>query len=106
MKKVEIHYSDKKRIPFGAIVSKCAIAIILSFYGPKDDVHDLMQRTSHLTRVYFMNEDRLKGFLVEGKEGIISSLKKDNQFYAIQVEKHYNISFDMLLQTLQGFLTE
>ena len=64
MKKVEIHHWDRKKIPFGTIGSKCAIAIILSFYGLKDDVNDLMQRMSHLTRVYFTNENRLKGFLV------------------------------------------
>ena len=65
-----------------------------------------MQRMSHLTRVYFINENRLKGFLVQGEEGIITSLKQDNLYYANELEKHYKFDLDTLVQTLQGFLVE
>ena len=90
-KNVEIHHWDKKKIPFGTIISRYAVALILSFYGPRDDVHDLMQRTSHLTRVYFVYQNRLRGFLEGGKAGIISSLKKDFAFYLSELAKHHKI---------------
>ena len=65
-----------------------------------------MQRMSHLTRVYFVNENRLKGFLVQGEEGMITSLKNDNLYYANELTKHYKFDFDMLVQTLKEFLVE
>ena len=109
MVKVEIHYWDKKKIPFGTIVSRYAIALILGYYSSSEDVLDLMQRTSHLTRVYFINEDRLEGFLIS-KEGIISSIQKDLPHYeklgrSSGVE-FQNIDMRKILQILRGLLND
>ena len=98
MEKVEIRRSERLKIPFGKIVSKYAISIILSYYGPSDDVHDLMQRTSHLTRAYFINEDRLRCFLIKiKKKGIMSPLKKNLHSYAVEMFQHAQIDLQLIL---------
>ena len=77
---VAIHYHERKKNPFGKLISRNSVAIVFSFFGDKDEVHDFMQTASHLTRVYFINENRLKGFLVSA---IISSIKKAISWKAI-----------------------
>ena len=45
----------------------------MSYLGDYEDVCNLMQFTSHKTRAYFTNADRLKGFLTPG---IVATLKR------------------------------
>ena len=54
-----------KKLPTEKIKSRCAMAFILRFYGRKADVCHLLQRLSHASRAYIVNEKGLPGFLVE-----------------------------------------
>ena len=51
------------------------VAILLSFYGDRDEVSDLMQKVNHQTRVYFLNAHNLRGFLVSA---ILAILRKSH----------------------------
>ena len=48
----------------------------MSYLGDYEDVCNLMQFTSHRTRAYFINANRLKGFLTTGT---LAMLKKANE---------------------------
>ena len=51
------------------------VASVFSYAGDKDEVSDFMQRGSHITRVYFINANGLKAFLVSG---LITVLKRSH----------------------------
>ena len=53
------------------------MATVLSFLGSKQEVSNLMQTISHFTRIYFVNANMLKGFLVN--YGILSTLIKEEK---------------------------
>ena len=55
--------SLKKRLPFGNLKSRHAIAVVLSYLGTTLEVYPLLQKISHTTRAYIFNEKGLKGFL-------------------------------------------
>ena len=61
--KVQVYHEVYKGIPFGNLSSRNVVAEILSYYGNSQMVASLMQKLSHLTRAYFIREDRLGGFL-------------------------------------------
>ena len=73
--KVALRYSKSRKIPFGNLQSRAAVATILSFWGSKHQVSNLMQTLSHFTRIYFVNAKMLKGFLVN--YGISTTLKRE-----------------------------
>ena len=52
-------------IPFGTLHARNVVAEIFSYVEYNDEVSDIMQSCSHLTRAYFINADLLKRFLVE-----------------------------------------
>ena len=56
----------KRRLPFGNLKSRHAIAIVLSFVGTTLDVYPMMLKINHTTRAYIHNEKGLKGFLEPG----------------------------------------
>ena len=68
------------------MTSRNAVAIIFSFFGDRDEVSDFMQRCSHLTRVYFINANKLSGFLdtivltLLKKLGVEEEIRKMNKF--------------------------
>ena len=62
--KVPIRTQDKKSIPFGTLYARNVVAEIFSYVEYKNEVFDIMQSCSHLTRAYFINADLLKGFLI------------------------------------------
>ena len=62
--KVPIRTQDKKSIPFGTLYARNVVAEIFSYVEYKNEVSDIMQSCSHLTRAYFINADLLKGFLI------------------------------------------
>ena len=78
MLNVEIHHQDRKKIPFGKISSRNGVANIFSYFGDRDKVSDFMQKGSHLTRIYFINEAGLKGFLVPAIVSILEKAIKEN----------------------------
>ena len=47
------------------IKSRLPIAIILSFFGYREEVVPLLQILAHGTRAYIWNSDGLEGFLVK-----------------------------------------
>ena len=60
---MQIKEKLKKCLIFG-LESRVAIAVILSFYGYKEIVIDLLMELSHSTWAYIVNSDGLPGFLV------------------------------------------
>ena len=40
--KVEIHFEDSRKLPFGKLASRIGIAIVLSYVGEKYEVASLM----------------------------------------------------------------
>ena len=40
--KVEIHFEDSRKLPFGKLTSRLGIAIVLSYVGEKYEVANLM----------------------------------------------------------------
>ena len=66
---VELYLSG---MPF-ALKSRRGVAIVLSFFGDVDEVGELMQKSSHETRAYFVNANGLKGFI---KSVIVTFLRK------------------------------
>ena len=73
--KVALRYSETSKIPFGNLQSRFSVATVLSFWGNKQEVSNLMQTLSHITRIYFVNADMLKGFLVN--YGILATLIRE-----------------------------
>ena len=65
--KVAVYHNDYKGIPFASLSSRNVVAEFLSFYGSADDVACLMQKLSHLTRAFYIRDNRLAGFLCSGK---------------------------------------
>ena len=53
----------------------------------REDVSYLMQKTSHLTRAYFINENKLQGFIFDG---ILEQLRK----------AHRNGKFNLMIKYL------
>ena len=50
-------------MPFDKLNTRNGTAIVLSYYGDRDDVCELMQKISHKSRAYFENAKQLRGFL-------------------------------------------
>lgn len=63
--KVAIHFQDSSKLPFGQLQSRIGIALVLSYLDFNEEIADLMQKISHLSRVYFINGNGLKGFLIQ-----------------------------------------
>ena len=57
-------FNHLKSLPFLKMASRNPTAEMLSYYGFKQEVFDLMQKLSHKSRGFIFNEDGLKGFLV------------------------------------------
>ena len=62
--KVCIHSEDYKALPFGKLQSRNGAAIVFSYFDFSSSVSDFMQKGSHLTRIYFINANKLKGFII------------------------------------------
>ena len=82
---VELYLSG---MPF-ALKSRRGVAIVLSFFGDVDEVGELMQKSSHETRAYFVNANGLKGFI---KSVIVTFLRKAEEKGELKgALKHYKI---------------
>ena len=51
-------------LPFGALKSRNASAIMLSFFGTSELVYEMLRTVSHKTRAYITNAVGLKGFII------------------------------------------
>ena len=71
--KIPIQDAYRKKIPFTGLESRACIATVFSYYGYSEEVSDFMKRASHQTRAYFVNADKLRGFLMRS---IITDLRE------------------------------
>ena len=53
-----------KCLPF-PLRTRIGLATVFSYYGHSGKVENLMQKASHTTRAYYVNANRLKGFVVQ-----------------------------------------
>ena len=67
------------QIPFKNFQSKLGIATVMTFFGDTDEVSSLMQRLSHKTYKYFINEKKLSGFLVHSISAILRRAQKGDE---------------------------
>ena len=94
--KVGLHAQKFKNLPYGNLTSRPAVAIVFTYMGDREEVSDLMQKTSHETRAYFVNADGLKGFLVEYST-VIGVIKKADRVGKLQeVMKHQQVDLEVL----------
>ena len=71
---------------------------MLSYIGNRQQVVTLMQRASHGTRAYIINNDGLPGFLISQREQIMNLLKlPEIQAEAKEAIKYQVIDFDKLM---------
>ena len=71
--RVPIKEELKKRLILG-LNSRLAIGIVLGFLGCRHEALPIMQKLSHGTRAYIINEDGLQGFIE--KSEILGTLAK------------------------------
>ena len=76
---VQVWDEYRKILPFRYLQSRNGTAIILSFYGDRDDVRILMQKVNHKTRAYFVNALGLRGFLEPGVHEILIEAEKSGE---------------------------
>ena len=62
--KVPIKNTLRHKLPFPKILSKHATAIILTFFGKKNEVYRFLQILNHTGRAFCVYQKGLKGFLV------------------------------------------
>ena len=77
------------------------IAIIFSFWGDSVEVTEFMQETSHQTRSYYINANRLKGFLIP--YSMTDNLRRAHISLELQdVTKYQQVDMKALLSLLES----
>ena len=97
--KVAIKNEHLAGVPF-TLKTRIGLAIVFGLFGDCEEVGEFMQKASHTTRSYYVNSNRLNGFLKP--YSIVYDLRRAN---LMEVAKHQQISqVDMqtLLRSLEG----
>ena len=80
---MQIKENDLKGMPF-KLKTRYGIATVFSYYGDNEEVGELMQKISHMTRAYYVNINGFKGFI---KPSLITILWKEKQ-ELVKVTEH------------------
>ena len=104
-KKVQIKRDLLKSLPTNKIKSRPALALVLSYYGYRHEVMDLLQVLSHSSRAYIQNAAGLPGFLLNFD--LIDILKKLDAAGSLEeLKKTTVIDLKSLDESLSGLKIE
>ena len=97
---VVVPIRDKFRhlLPFN-LKSRHGIAVVLSYFGDRYNVMQLMQYASHMTRAFFFNANGLIGFLID--DSVVNDLRRaDEKNELVKVNRFQKVDLNVVLELL------